>query len=1068
MAYDSCRQEARKVLSMSFHRFALSSVLGCFLFAAAFLGGAEAQTAGEKAAWKEIAQLGDGFVVWESSRTGAWRIWMRNLDGGGLRQLVPDENGRDHFCPHVSPDGKRLLYLSYPKGRNSYDKKLHGKPELHNIKVPLHLYHIETGRDRILVENARAYFEDRAAVWVSPDEFIYIGGDGHTYKMNLKTDGNLRLTSEPQKEFGMLINAPLTHATPGRPEFSPYDSNSKQISRRKHRGGCQPYFTRDGVWGYWMAGAGGPVNRIHLETGAVEAILHKNDSRLPAGRSYIYFPMISDRSDLIAFGASPNEHDHFRSDYDIFISRIDPDTLELVGEPARYTFDSKADRFPDVYLRGLELGRVEGEVPLRVEFAPTGVSKGAAWDMGDGSRLRGSSVSYTYKEAGEYEISALDGEETYRGRVKAEPRSVPYVMDASLPSKRLARVQFSEPVDLSGFKASLASGVEIESVKAVGADAAALTLREPVESADALILSGAKDLAQSPNEMEPLRIAVQPPAWPVDADAAVVSWSSGEASAGAHEMKREGAVKEGWDGSLEFLGGSARFPTAASALLKACRASGEASIEAVFRTDRLDQSGPARIVTFSSTASSRNFTLGQQNEQLILRLRTSETTAENGGYREFTLFPLKAYETVHVVAAYRDGQLTAYRDGEKAFQTTALKGDLKAWTDHYFLLGDEAEGNRRWNGVVEAFAVHSRALSADEARRSWRDFKALRERRFAENPTPWPANRAGLQFIWQTDKADNLIDNSACVVKPTGKGRLTGAYAMALSGGAFLADESAAKRLLDAAKRTNQLTIEAFIQTDSMNQDGPARIVTFSSGASSRNFTLGQEGGRLILRLRTPSTGTNGYNPQTPLFDLPKNSPVHVSITYRPGLLICYRDGVEVLRSTNVRGGFENWEEQRLLFGDEWGGGRDWSGRLEGVALYSRWMDAAEARQNSEAYWRLYESRESIRPLEVEATLTNLSRAPTLEEIKPYREALAVYEYESARALDGSAAPSKMRVVHWVALDGETLESAQWKAGRSVRIRIEPFERNPQLESFYMSDTLEPDFNTPLYYAVDP
>ena len=73
--------------------------------------------------WKKMSQLGGGFVVWESNRTGRWRLWRRELDGSGLRRISPEQQGRDHYCPHLSPDGKRLVYLSYPAGTDTYQDK---------------------------------------------------------------------------------------------------------------------------------------------------------------------------------------------------------------------------------------------------------------------------------------------------------------------------------------------------------------------------------------------------------------------------------------------------------------------------------------------------------------------------------------------------------------------------------------------------------------------------------------------------------------------------------------------------------------------------------------------------------------------------------------------------------------------------------------------------------------------------------------------------------------------------------------------------------------------------------
>jgi hypothetical protein len=38
--------------------------------------------------------------------------------------------------------------------------------------------------------------------------------------------------------------------------------------------------------------------------------------------------------------------------------------------------------------------------------------------------------------------------------------------------------------------------------------------------------------------------------------------------------------------------------------------------------------------------------------------------------------------------------------------------------------------------------------------------------------------------------------------------------------------------------------------------------------------------------------------------------------------------------------------------------------------------------------------------------------------------------------------------------------------GATFQIRIEPFDANPQLASFYLSDTLAEDLDAQLYYAV--
>src|SRR5262249_45760253 len=191
-------------------------------------------------------------------------------------------------------------------------------------------------------------------------------------------------------------------------------------------GGCEPYFTTDGVWGFWMGGAGGPINRIRLGTRQISPIINLHDSRMPADRAYLYFPMFSRCQRLFAFGASPDQHDHATSDYDIFVAQANPDTLEIIGNPVCYTFSKATDRYPDVFLADLELGTRDGEEPFEVEFASPKNTGDWTWDFGDGSPP-GKKSKHAFSRPGEYDILATQGTKSLRGHVRVRPAQPPAV-----------------------------------------------------------------------------------------------------------------------------------------------------------------------------------------------------------------------------------------------------------------------------------------------------------------------------------------------------------------------------------------------------------------------------------------------------------------------------------------------------------------------------------------------------------------------------------------------------------------------------------------------------------------
>lgn len=58
----------------------------------------------------------DGQYIWFNSvRSGLMQIWKMNNDGEGQTQMTFDDT-RNSWFPHVSPDGKWILFIAYRKG----------------------------------------------------------------------------------------------------------------------------------------------------------------------------------------------------------------------------------------------------------------------------------------------------------------------------------------------------------------------------------------------------------------------------------------------------------------------------------------------------------------------------------------------------------------------------------------------------------------------------------------------------------------------------------------------------------------------------------------------------------------------------------------------------------------------------------------------------------------------------------------------------------------------------------------------------------------------------------------
>jgi hypothetical protein len=189
--------------------------------------------------------------------------------------------------------------------------------------------------------------------------------------------------------------------------------------------------------------------------------------------------------------------------------------------------------------------------------------------------------------------------------------------------------------------------------------------------------------------------------------------------------------------------------------------------------------------------------------------------------------------------------------------------DFSNWSPSFRLaIGNELTGDRPWTGTISRIAIYPFAMT----RSSINDL----------------AHRGASSAY--AARADTPSEPPIFELQPTAD--FTTRYGLPL-----LSKEEELK-LYRTLVRRNRLTVLVWMRSTNLEQDGPARIVTYSQDSSNRNFTLGQIQKTLTFRLRTPASGSNGTDPALysgPVLAL--NRPAFVAAVYDGRISGLYVDG---------------------------------------------------------------------------------------------------------------------------------------------------------------------------------
>ncbi len=168
-----------------------------------------------------------------------------------------------------------------------------------------------------------------------------------------------------------------------------------------------------------------------------------------------------------------------------------------------------------------------------------------------------------------------------------------------------------------------------------------------------------------------------------------------------------------------------------------------------------------------------------------------------------------------------------------------------------------------------------------------------------------------------------------------------GGWGIQIIDGKAQASTTTSKKLFDQITATGEYSIEAWVAPANVTQEGPAGIVSYSGGTTTRNFTLGQTLYNYDFLNRSSTTDANG-EPLLATADGDERLQAalqHVVITYSP------TDGRKIYVNGEFTGDIDPAEAGNLsdwndtfafVLGNEVSSDRLWQGTIRMVAIHNR------------------------------------------------------------------------------------------------------------------------------------
>jgi hypothetical protein len=312
------------------------------------------------------------------------------------------------------------------------------------------------------------------------------------------------------------------------------------------------------------------------------------------------------------------------------------------------------------------------------------------------------------------------------------------------------------------------------------------------------------------------------------------------------------------------------------------------SLEMWIANANTTQDGPARIMTYSRSSGSRNFMLGQNLYQYIIRNRSFTSESNNNGNPSMETYDVDqdAQSTLqHIVVTY--DQLAGRRifvNGVYTLDEDPISaGRLWNWDpNHQLVLGNEVGADRQWLGQFRFAAIFDRPLSPEAI---LQNFEAGIGKRLtlAFDVSQWIGGNSTIEFsVTELDGYSYLFcqptfvtDTGAAIrvqnlrvslngIIPVSGQNFTNMNSLVTNGRQLLSRQcSIVGGLVDSTTDVFQLVFEQL----GIFQDPVAATAPPSPGAEDFGDPVPTLGIRNFARVNASMAQVTGIDPQTPDVD---------------------------------------------------------------------------------------------------------------------------------------------------------------------------------------------------------